>query len=68
MPKAIRAAPEAFGIQVGYRRTTGVLENERNIIACAKKGELDLGIGKEPGTGLPPPRPSTPPYRSQTGS
>ncbi len=53
MPKVIRTALEASGVQVGYRRIAGALGNERNIIACTEKGGLDLGIGKEPGTGLP---------------
>jgi len=51
--EVVRAAPETFGVQVGYRRTAGALGNERNILTCAEKGGLDLGIGKEPGTGLP---------------
>ena len=61
MPKVVRTAPEAFSVQVGHRRTAGALGNERNIIACTEKGGLDLGIGKEPGTGLPEPQPSIPP-------
>ena len=53
MPKVAKTAPEAFGVQVGHRRTAGALGNERHIIACAEKGRVDLGIGKEHGTRLP---------------
>ena len=53
MPKVVRAAPEAFGVQVGHRRTAGARGNERIIIACAENGGLDFGIIMEDGTRLP---------------
>ena len=43
----------AFGVQAGHLRANGALGNERNIFVCAEKDGFDLGIGREPGTGLP---------------
>ena len=48
-------------MQAVHCRTAAALGNERNIFACAEKGRLDLGIGKEPEPGFPLSPPLHPP-------